>query len=82
MRNVYIIGGFDMIQKKLKDVKKGDFFCLNEYDDSQTEVDEKKVWIRGDYERSEKKYSCIAFVDHCKEKFIKGDRVVYTEIYF
>lgn len=66
----------------IKDLKVGEYFTLKEYDDTVNEVPEKLVWIRGEYERSEKKYSCTKFVDFCHENFFKGTKVVYTDIYF
>lgn len=67
-----------MEAKKIKDLKKGDYFTLKpiEY------PSEKLVWVRGDYERSEKKYSCTKFSDICHENFMKGDRIVYVGFEF
>jgi hypothetical protein len=62
----------------LKDLKKGDFFTLKpvEY------PTETQVYKKGDYERSSKKYSCSRYDDFCKERFLKGDKVVYTDFIF
>lgn len=67
-----------MEAKRIKDLKKGEYFTLKpvEY------PSEKVVWIRGDYERSEKKYSCIKWCDMCHENFMKGDRLVYVDFEF
>lgn len=63
---------------KLKDLKKGDFFTKKplEY------PTEKQVFIRGDYDRSDKKYSCYKFDDINNEQFLKGDKLVYTDFIF
>jgi hypothetical protein len=52
----------------LKTINKGDFL--------KRKIDSKKVYIRGDYCQSQKKYSCINIDDHCNEIFIKGDAIV------
>lgn len=67
---------------KIKDLKNGEFFCMKEYDDSVNEVPERLVWIRGEYDRASKKYSCVRWNNANAESFFKGDKVVYTEIYF
>ena len=68
-----------MRQVFLKDLKKGDFFTLKDYGEFP---DESRVYIRGDYERSEKKYSCSKFTDFCYETFKKGSTKVYTDFTF
>lgn len=60
-------------------LREGEFFVLNE-SSINTEgyaKSESVVWVRGEYERSEKKYSCTKFVDVCHESFLKADTVVY-----
>ena len=54
---------------KLKEVKAGEYIKLA--------ADGKTVYVRGDYERTERKYSVTKFDDHCAERFIKGDKVVF-----
>ena len=39
---------------KIKDLKKGAFFTKKPVDNPK----ESQVWIRGEYDRSEKKYEC------------------------
>lgn len=68
-----------MLKIKLKDLKKGDFFTLKDYGDCPNES---QVYIKGDYERIEKKYSCIKFSDCNSEIFKKGDMLVYTDFIF
>lgn len=67
-----------MEAKKIKDLKKGEYFTLKiiEY------PTEKQVWVKGDYERSEKKYSCTKFSDISHENFMKGDRIVFVGFTF
>ena len=63
----------------IKELKKGDFFTLKDYGEYPAE---NRVYIRGDYERSEKKYSCGKFSDWNFETFKKGSTVVYTDFTF
>ena len=64
--------------KKLKDVKPGEFFTLK----PTPEPKESQVYIRDDYDRSERKYLCRKFSDVNAWRYLKGDRIVYTEFYF
>lgn len=62
----------------VKELKKGQFFTLKQIE----EPTESQVYIRGEYERSSKKYSCGKFSDISCGKMLKGDRVVYTDFTF
>lgn len=68
-----------MKQMFLKDLKKGEFFTLKDCGDYP---DEKRVYIRGEYDRSEKKYSCNKFSDFCYETFKKGTTKVFADFIF
>lgn len=63
---------------KIKDLKKGDYFTLKEIE----YPDEKQVYIKGDYERSEKKYSVYKFYDVNSERLLKGEKEVYIGFTF
>ena len=54
--------------KEVKSIKKGDLFRL---------IPNGPIWVRGEYERSLKKFSCYKYDDVNKETFLKGDRMVY-----
>ena len=58
----------------IKELKIGEFFKLKE--------DSKRVYIRDEYDRSEKKYCCIAFDDICVYRMFKGDKKVYAGFTF
>ena len=58
----------------IRELKNGEFFKLNE--------DSKRVYIRGEYDRSEKKYCCTAFDDVCMERMFKGDKKVFAGFTF
>ena len=65
--------------KKIKDLKKGDFFTLKDYGD---DPNENKVYVRGDFERSEKKYSVHKFSDVFAERFLSGEKLVFVGFIF
>ena len=62
----------------LKSLKKGDFFTKKAIDSPS----DSQVWIRGDYDRSLKRYSCTRCSDFCDEQFISGDKSVYTDFIY
>lgn len=62
----------------LNQLKKGEWFTLKPIEYPK----ESQVYVRGDYERSEKKYSCSKWSDINAERFLKGTTVVYTEFIF
>lgn len=64
--------------KQIKDLKKGEYFTLKDVECPEENI----VWVRGDYERSSKKYSCYKFSDISRERFFKGDKEVYTDFTF
>lgn len=60
---------------EIKDLKKGEFFKLSTSDSSP-------VWVKGDYDRGEKTYSCYRFDDVNHETFLKASRQVFTGFTF
>lgn len=58
----------------IKSLKKGDFFKLKE--------SANRVYVRGEYDRSTRKYACLAFDDVCYERMFKGEKLVFTEFTF
>lgn len=67
-----------MEKKTLKELKRGEWFTLKPIN----EPTEKQVYIKGDYDRSEKKYDCGRFHDISLNKYLKGSTVVYTGFTF
>lgn len=55
---------------ELRKVKQGEFFKLNENG---------RIYIRGYYERSSKRYEAYWFDDVNHESFIKGSRIVIVD---
>lgn len=63
---------------KLSELKKGEWFTLK----SIAEPKPSQVWIRGEYDRTEKRYSAINWEDMNRERFLSGDREVFTDFTF
>ena len=63
---------------KIKELKKGEFFTLK----PTNEPKENQVFIRGDYDRSIKKYECTRFSDINSWRYLKPETVVYTDFIF
>lgn len=62
----------------VKELKKGDFFTKKPVENPR----ENQVWIRGDYDRSARRYECQSFDDACRFCYLRGDREVFTEFVF
>ncbi len=58
----------------LKSLKKGDFFKLKE--------DSKRVYVKDEYDRSEKRYCCYAWDDINAYRMFDGKKVVFTGFTF
>lgn len=63
---------------KLKDLKLGEYFTLKPIEEPK----ESQVYIRGEYDRSEKKYDCGKFSDISYSRMIDGNKEVYTDFTF
>ena len=66
------------MQLTLKDLKREAWFTLKpiEY------PSENQVYIRGPYDRSEKKYLITKFMDMSDGRMLKGSTPVYTDFVF
>ena len=67
-----------MEQKLLKDVKKGEFFTKKPIENPK----ESQVFIRADYDKSERKYEITRFSDFCDTAYLKGTTKVYVGFTF
>ena len=67
-----------MEQKLLKDLKKGEFFTKKPIEEPK----ETQVFIRGEYDRGERKYEISRFSDFCDTAFLKGTAKVYVVFTF
>ena len=62
----------------MKELKKGELFTLKPIANPR----ENQVFIRSDYDRSERKYWATKWTDIGDGKYIAGDREVYTDFEF
>ena len=62
----------------IKELKKGDFFTKKNIEYPK----ETQVFIRGDYDRSTKKYECIRFSDCNDVQYITGTKEIYIDLIF
>lgn len=62
----------------IRELKKDEWFTLKPIEEPK----ESQVFIRGEYDRSERKYDCSKFSDYCSTRWFKGDRVVYIGFTF
>ena len=67
-----------MEQKLLKDLKNGEFFTKKPIEEPK----ETQVFIRGEYDRGERKYEISRFSDFCDTAFLKGTAKVYVGFTF
>lgn len=62
----------------LKDLKIGEYFTLKSIENPT----EKQVFIRGEYDRTERKYECGRFDDISYTRYLSGKTEVYTDFTF
>lgn len=63
---------------KLRELNKGEWFTLKPISEPKAS----QVYIREDYDRSEKKYVCGKFSDISASRLLKPDTTVYTDFTF
>ena len=62
----------------LKDVKNNEWFTRKPIEEPK----ESQVYIKGDYDRTDKKYCCTHWNDIGNDVFLKGSTKVYVEFTF
>lgn len=62
----------------IKDLKIGDYFTIKPIEEPK----ETQVYIRGEYDRSSKKYCCGRFDDISYSRDFSGSKEVYTKFTF
>lgn len=62
----------------IKELKKGEYFTIKQIDEPK----ESQVYVRGEYDRSEKKYCCYKFSDISAERLFKGDKEIFVDFTF
>lgn len=63
---------------KIKQLKKGDFFTLKPFSDPT----DSQVYVRDEYDKSEKKYWVYKFSDVNSGRFMSGEKEVFTDFTF
>lgn len=65
---------------KLKDLKCGDFFTLKPH--GEHHIHGSQVYIKGEYDRSERKYNCGRCDDISYSRYFSGEKEVYTDFVY
>ena len=68
------VENWDYEPKTVKELKKGEWFTIKPI----AYPNDNQVYIRDEYDRSTKKYSCGRCDDIGYSRELKGDRIVYT----
>lgn len=63
---------------KINEMRKGSYFTKKLIEEPK----ESQVWIRGDYDRSRRRYECTRFDDINTVCYLDGDRDVYVGFTF
>lgn len=64
--------------KKIKELKIGEYFTVKPTENPK----ESQVYIRGEYDRTDKKYCCGKFSDISCSRMFDGNKEVYTDFTF
>ncbi len=64
----------------IKDLNLGEYFCLKSQ--GEQEVAESKVWVRGEYDKSSKRYEIYRFNDINHIRFVKGSTPAFLDFIF
>ena len=67
-----------MMQMVVKKLKQGEFFTRKAVEYPK----ESQVYVRGAYDREQKRYECTRFDDVSRAVYLKGDTEVYTDFVF
>ena len=62
----------------IKEVRRGEYFTLKEVEYPT----DRQVYVRGEYDRSERAYWCYKWHDVNDGRFFKGTRKAYTDFVF
>lgn len=59
--------------KTLDKLKKGDLFTIHDIEEPQ----EYQVWVRDEYDRSERKYLCHNYANNSRWRYFKGNTIIF-----
>lgn len=65
---------------KLKELKKGDLFALKPH--GERHITDSQVYIKGEFDRSVKKYDCGRCDDISYSRYFDGNKTVYTDFVY
>lgn len=65
---------------RIRDCSQGDFFTWRRRDEEP--VSSNHVWVRGEYDRSYRKYWCYRFDDVNSGRYVSGDHLCFADITF
>ncbi len=63
---------------KLKELKIGEYFTIKPLENPK----ENQVYVRGEYDRTDRKYCCGKFSDISYSRMFDGNKEVYTDFTF
>lgn len=61
--------------KKIKELKKGEYFTIRPIEEPQGY----QVWVRDQYDRSERRYLCHNYEDNNRWRYYQGDKEVFVD---
>lgn len=62
----------------IKELKKGDFFTKK----AVLYPSENQVFVRGEYDRSTRRYECYRYSDVNDTQYLRGDKIVFCDLIF
>ena len=65
---------------QVKELKKGDYFTRKSLGEKSAKPSQ--VYIRGDFDQSEKKYWCQKWNDISSGRYVDGNKTIYTDFTF
>lgn len=68
----------DRVSMTVRELSQGDFFTKRDI----RYPNENQVWIRGEYDRSARRYACTRFSDFCDVQLLPGEKVVFCDFIF
>lgn len=66
---------------RIKDIPRGEYFVTTRISPDET-PDVRRVWVRGEYNRSSQKYECYKWEDVNHTHEFDGSKTVYTDFIF
>ena len=71
-----------ILKKQIKDLKRGDFFLVVKYKKTGGDCLSTRVYVRDEYDRTEKKYYAHEYYDVCSFRAFKPTQEVIVDFEF